>query len=185
MEIAGAGDMQIAALERKQKLLALRNKFKPNPPESELLAGSDSPDRDTEEVEISVKRVRTSSPSQTGEGEEERGEKPQLIFRNYKPTDQNLKEFTAPEGRPERFDEQVKATLANEAKYDPLKGIDLSTLAPKKSDWDLKRDISKKMDKLDRRTQKAIVHLIHDRLKGQEDKLAEAVATVGDTKENF
>ena len=74
----------------------------------------------------------------------------------------------------------MKATLTREAVYDPLKGVDLSTLAPKKSDWDLKRDVSKKMDKLERRTQKAIVHLIRDRLKGQEDKLAEAVATVGD-----
>lgn len=75
----------------------------------------------------------------------------------------------------------MKETLVKEAKYDPLKGIDLATLAPKKSDWDLKRDVSKKMEKLERRTQKAIVHLVRDRLKGQEDKLAEAVATVGES----
>ena len=77
----------------------------------------------------------------------------------------------------------MKATLTKEAVYDPIKGIDLSTLAPKKTDWDLKRDVSRKMDKLERRTQKAIVHLIRDRLKGQEDQLAEAVATVGDTRD--
>ena len=77
----------------------------------------------------------------------------------------------------------MRATLTKEAVYDPIKGIDLNTLAPKKPDWDLKRDVSKKMDKLERRTQKAIVHLIRDRLKGQEDKLAEAVSTVGHNRD--
>jgi len=36
----------------------------------------------------------------------------------------------------------------------------LTNLAPKKIDWDLKRDISKKLDKLERRTQKAILELL-------------------------
>ena len=70
--------------------------------------------------------------------------------------------------------------LSKQAVYDPLNGIDLASLAPKKPDWDLKRDVNKKLEKLDRRTQKAIVHLIRDRLGGQENKLAELVATVGD-----
>jgi len=35
-------------------------------------------------------------------------------------------------------------------------------LAPRKIDWDLKRDISKKLDKLERRTQKAILELLSE-----------------------
>ena len=37
---------------------------------------------------------------------------------------------------------------------------DLTTLAPKKPDWDLKRDNEKRLEKLERRTQKAIAELI-------------------------
>jgi coiled-coil domain-containing protein 12 len=47
---------------------------------------------------------------------------------------------------------------------------DITNLAPRKPDWDLKRDVAKKLEKLERRTQKAIAELIRDRLKkGQED----------------
>jgi len=33
-------------------------------------------------------------------------------------------------------------------------------LAPRKPDWDLKRDVAKKLEKLERRTQRAIAELI-------------------------
>jgi coiled-coil domain-containing protein 12 len=36
----------------------------------------------------------------------------------------------------------------------------LSNLAPRKIDWDLKRNIAKKLNKLEKRTQKAIVEMI-------------------------
>lgn len=55
--------------------------------------------------------------------------------------------------------------------------IDIVNLAPRKPDWDLKRDVSKKLEKLERRTQKAIAELIRERLKkGQtQDDLLQAV----------
>jgi len=37
---------------------------------------------------------------------------------------------------------------------------DLVKLAPRKPDWDLKRDVTKKLEKLERRTQRAIAELI-------------------------
>ena len=42
----------------------------------------------------------------------------------------------------------------------------LANLAPRKIDWDLKRDIAKKLEKLERRTQRAIAELVRkcDRL---------------------
>lgn len=57
--------------------------------------------------------------------------------------------------------------------------VNLATLAPRKPDWDLKRDVAKKLEKLEKRTQKAIVELIRDRLK-EENNLADAVNTVAD-----
>ncbi|RKP06451.1 mRNA splicing factor [Thamnocephalis sphaerospora] len=57
--------------------------------------------------------------------------------------------------------------------------MDLFTLAPKKANWDLKRDVEKKLARLERRTQASIVELIRQRLQGQdggEMNLADAVA---------
>ena len=55
---------------------------------------------------------------------------------------------------------------------------DIHTIAPRKPDWDLKRDVAKKLEKLERRTQKAIAELIRDRLKmGQEDLASVVNAT--------
>lgn len=59
--------------------------------------------------------------------------------------------------------------------------IDIQNLAPRKPDWDLKRDVSKKLEVLERKTQRAIAELIRDRLRsndGQQIDL-QAVNTVG------
>jgi len=48
-------------------------------------------------------------------------------------------------------------------------------LAPRKPDWDLKRDVAPKLQKLERRTQRAIAELILDRLRDNQDDLAAAV----------
>ena len=40
----------------------------------------------------------------------------------------------------------------------------ITAMAPKKINWDLKRDIQDKIAKLERRTQKAIVELLKERL---------------------
>lgn len=50
-------------------------------------------------------------------------------------------------------------------------------MAPRKPDWDLKRDIAKKLDKLERRTQRAMAELIRDRLKAGQTDLATAVSS--------
>mmetsp|Transcript_27651 Transcript_27651/g.39545 ORF Transcript_27651/g.39545 Transcript_27651/m.39545 type:complete len:182 (-) Transcript_27651:42-587(-) len=46
----------------------------------------------------------------------------------------------------------------------PTANNEISALAPKKVNWDLKRDLQPKLDKLERRTQRAIVELLHQRL---------------------
>ena len=43
--------------------------------------------------------------------------------------------------------------------------IDLFNLAPRKPEWDLKRDIKSKLERLDRRTKRAIAEMIRERLK--------------------
>ncbi|VEU34323.1 unnamed protein product [Pseudo-nitzschia multistriata] len=57
-------------------------------------------------------------------------------------------------------------------------GATVTSLAPKKINWDLKRDLSDKLAKLERRTQKAIVEILKERL---ESEAAEAVDEDGDS----
>uniref|UniRef100_A0A8C2G098 Coiled-coil domain containing 12 n=1 Tax=Cyprinus carpio TaxID=7962 RepID=A0A8C2G098_CYPCA len=90
----------------------------------------------------------------------------ELKLRNYTPEDKELKERQVPKAKP--------------ASGENTSGLpDLANLAPRKPDWDLKRDVAKKLEKLERRTQKAIAELIRDRLKGSEEELAGVVGAVG------
>lgn len=56
-----------------------------------------------------------------------------------------------------------------------VKDIDITNLAPKKVDFDLKRAINKRLQKLEKRTQKAISELIRERLNQGETTLLENV----------
>ncbi|XP_076562551.1 coiled-coil domain-containing protein 12-like [Arvicanthis niloticus] len=77
---------------------------------------------------------------------------------------------------PPLVEEKVKEQL-EAAKPEPvIEEVDLANLAPRKPDWDLKRDVAKKLEKLEKQTQSAIAEMICERLKGQEDSLASAVA---------
>lgn len=49
-------------------------------------------------------------------------------------------------------------------------------MAPRKPDWDLKRDAAKKLERLEKRTQRAIAELIRERLKSEQTDLASKVA---------
>uniref|UniRef100_A0A9L0SGY8 Coiled-coil domain containing 12 n=1 Tax=Equus caballus TaxID=9796 RepID=A0A9L0SGY8_HORSE len=99
----------------------------------------------------------------------------ELRLRNYVPEDEDLKRRRVPPAKPVAVEEKVKEQL-EAAKPEPvIEEVDLANLAPRKPDWDLKRDVAKKLEKLEKRTQRAIAELIRERLKGQEDSLASAV----------
>lgn len=67
--------------------------------------------------------------------------------------------------------ETAAATEAQEAKGRAEgKGIDLFDLAPKKPNWDLKRDLARKMEVLGQRTDNAIARLVRERVEGQKRK---------------
>lgn len=56
-----------------------------------------------------------------------------------------------------------------------LEQLDVTALAPRKPDWDLKRDLGAKSAKLERQTQRAIAELIRQRLNDKSHDLATAV----------
>uniref|UniRef100_A0A8C5MK89 Coiled-coil domain containing 12 n=1 Tax=Leptobrachium leishanense TaxID=445787 RepID=A0A8C5MK89_9ANUR len=143
------GRLQEQALKRKERLRELRKK------------------RERDDGEPENKMV-------TGEEEEEET----LKLRNYTPLDDDLKQRQVPQAQPISVEEKVKEQL-EAAKPEPIiEEVDLANLAPRKPDWDLKRDVAKKLEKLEKRTQRAIAELIRERLKGQEENLATAMESV-------
>ncbi|XP_046777139.1 coiled-coil domain-containing protein 12 isoform X4 [Gallus gallus] len=112
-----------------------------------------------------------------GDEEEETVRHRELVLRNYDPEDEELKKRKLPPAKPASVEDKVKDQL-EAAKPEPIiDEVDLTNLAPRKPDWDLKRDVAKKMEKLEKRTQRAIAELIRERLKGQEEELAAAVGS--------
>jgi coiled-coil domain-containing protein 12 len=87
-------------------------------------------------------------------------------FRNYKP-DEDLK--VTEDTKLPSIEEDIKDHLEEMKNPLEVKDIDITNLAPKKVDFDLKRSINKRLQKLEKRTQKAISELIRERLTSQGD----------------
>jgi len=92
------------------------------------------------------------------------------MFRNYKNDEENatiaqtvnIVDITEIQAVKEQL-EEMKSPLQ-------ITDIDVSNLAPRKVDFDLKRAIAKKLHRLEIRTQKAISELIRERLKNQNEE---------------
>jgi len=141
------GHLEDEARKRKERLKALRQK----------LQGKD-PAEDEEANKTAVSNVL-----------------PRPAFRSYNPQDEQLQESARPKALPVNIEEQISDTLEQGQVKTLLEDVELTNLAPRKPDWDLKRDVAPKLQKLERRTQRAIAELILDRLKNNQDDLAAAV----------
>merc|ERR1719245_1513945 len=117
---------------------------------------------------------------QKKDGEEggDQGDKslPAPIFRSYKPLDPELQDNAMDTADPENIEDKIQDSLAAGEETTLIDELDIVNLAPRKPDWDLKRDIAKKLEKLEKRTARAIGEIIRERLKAEtEDDLASAV----------
>ncbi|KAK3325458.1 cwf18 pre-mRNA splicing factor-domain-containing protein [Apodospora peruviana] len=112
-----------------------------------------------------------------------------LSGRNYNPETRGPKlGFEAPptlsldaptlEEQAADLEEESKRQAAADAQDD--KGIDLFKLQPKKPNWDLKRELIKKLEVLNVQTENAIARLVRERLAGKKE--AAAVAAAGAQK---
>ncbi|ERL95605.1 coiled-coil domain-containing protein 12 [Dendroctonus ponderosae] len=100
---------------------------------------------------------------------------PQPIFRSYQPQDARLQQNLLSDSRPEDIGQQVREQLEAGAAPIVLEQLDVTALAPRKPDWDLKRDLGPKTARLERQTQRAIAELIRQRLNDKSHDLATAV----------
>eukprot|EP00056_Hartaetosiga_gracilis_P004739 m.77815 g.77815 ORF g.77815 m.77815 type:complete len:165 (+) comp11930_c0_seq1:24-518(+) len=111
-------------------------------------------------------------------------EEPVLKFRNYTPASSNVSTIAeVKKENPEemvtpstKLQDQVEMALMEAEEQDVLRDVHSSTiedvinLAPRKVDWDLKRNIEEKMNLLQKKTNRAIAHLIQERLKNQAER---------------
>uniref|UniRef100_A0A8C8SWU5 Coiled-coil domain-containing protein 12 n=1 Tax=Peromyscus maniculatus bairdii TaxID=230844 RepID=A0A8C8SWU5_PERMB len=116
--------------------------------------------KDREDGESQTKRPR--------EEEEEDGKHRVLRLWNHVLEDEDLKRRRrVPQGRPVVTEENVKEQL-EAAKPEPvIEEVDLANLKPRKLAWDLKRDVAKKLEKLEKQTQTAIAELVREPLKAR------------------
>ncbi|XP_045765249.1 coiled-coil domain-containing protein 12 isoform X1 [Maniola jurtina] len=144
-----------------------------------------------------LKTLKRKAPNQGDEDTASKGDfvvLPKPKFRSYKPQDEDLKKEKLTDAAPSLVEEEVKDLVeAGKEKVSSyiihnfilqvvLQDLDISSLAPRKPDWDLKRDVSKKLEKLERRTQKAIAELIWERLRhGNEENLS-AMVTMNENR---
>ncbi|XP_063705402.1 coiled-coil domain-containing protein 12 [Culicoides brevitarsis] len=97
------------------------------------------------------------------------------VFRNYKPDEAAADTKIAENVEMDAVEAQVEEQMQAMKQPIVVDEIDISNLAPRKIDWDLKRDVAKKMQILERRTQKAIAELIRERMQGNQEDISQLV----------
>ncbi|KAL8924974.1 MAG: hypothetical protein Q9172_002456 [Xanthocarpia lactea] len=157
--------LDAAATERKARLAKLKS-LKRKQPDTSAEDSLESTSGTTNDPGTSDARTTSTPVTAT-----------YLSGRNYDPTTRGPKLGfeTAPtentetlEDRADRIERETREQEAKEEQED--KPIDLFKLQPKKPNWDLKRDVARKMEVLNRRTDNAIAKLVRERIEGAKKK---------------
>ncbi|KAL0942201.1 coiled-coil domain-containing [Colletotrichum truncatum] len=139
--------------DRKARLAKLKN-LKRKQPADEIVPPESEREGSQPAIESEVARIHLSGRNYDPEV---RG--PKLGFEA--PPIQDLEKPTLEEQAAD-IEADIKQKAAEEAQDD--KGIDLFKLQPKKPNWDLKRDLEKKLEVLNVRTDNAIARMVRDRI---------------------
>ncbi|KAL7115480.1 hypothetical protein ACP275_04G186300 [Erythranthe tilingii] len=149
MGVGEEDSIEAAAAARKERLRALKTA-------QELLnTPDDNAPTPNEQPQEQLEQEKEDEDEDDNEDSEENNVN--MKFRNYLPHDKQLQEGKlAPPVLP-KFEDPAFAIPppVDENKEDPFLNI-----APKKPNWDLRRDVQKRLDKLDRRTQKSMLTLM-------------------------
>ena len=93
---------------------------------------------------------------------------PKLKFRNYQPRSEGLQGLAVEKPNLPPAEETPTEVVHNDATQEPL-----LNLAPKRPNWDLKRDLEPQMKRLRSATDRAIVRLIAARVAEEQEEGAE------------
>ncbi|SPO30435.1 probable Coiled-coil domain-containing protein 12 (CCDC12) [Ustilago trichophora] len=92
-------------------------------------------------------------------------------FRNYDPLTGQFKRFTSARDLPDTVEKDVSTLQSDTIALDEQRrkeDLDLTNIAPKRPNWDLKRDLEKRLKKMERRDKEAVILLIRQRIQGQQ-----------------
>ena len=106
-------------------------------------------------------------------------------FRNYDPLTGQFRRFTSARDLPDTVEKDIANVQADTIALDEQRrkeDLDLTNIAPKRPNWDLKRDLEKRLKKLERRDREAVILLIRQRIQGQQ-KAAGLDANSGERNE--
>jgi len=147
--------LDAATTERKARLATLKS-LKRKQPEPDVEAGVQAETR----IEAASSTVTTTYLSGRNYDAATRG--PKLGFENNPAENQETLEKRARE-----LAIETSERAAEEEKAD--KPIDLFKLQPKKPNWDLKRDVQKRMERLNVQTENAIARMVRERIAAQKE----------------
>lgn len=105
-----------------------------------------------------------------------------LKFRNYLPQDESLRAYCLPRPSVEELEKQILKEQ-KEGFQAALNEDILTQIAPKKENWDLKRDLKKKLAILNNRTDRSIVKLIKMKIEAGKNTI-NSVSESGSNREN-
>merc|ERR1711998_336255 len=103
-------------------------------------------------------------------GDEE--DRPKLVFRNYAPHDEELKQYVKPPPEVPDLEKELVELCLEQVKVDEAAREGQLLVRPRKANWDLKRDVEKKLEKLEKRTQRAVLDLIQQKIQAQSEGAA-------------
>mmetsp|Transcript_5784 Transcript_5784/g.8187 ORF Transcript_5784/g.8187 Transcript_5784/m.8187 type:complete len:126 (-) Transcript_5784:237-614(-) len=87
-----------------------------------------------------------------------------MTFRNYQPKSSEIKHFAMKKITSSAIEDEIDKEIAEALeKADDQDAV--LAIAPRKPNWDLKRDVERKMQVLQARTDRAVVQLIRQRIK--------------------
>ncbi|KAH8312089.1 hypothetical protein KR044_009345 [Drosophila immigrans] len=123
-----------------------------------------------------LQKLREQALSKNTGASETADKLPKPVFRSYRPQNEHTTGEILAQEPTGNIETAVQSQLNLLEQPMVIEEIDITNLAPRKPDWDLKRDVSKKLERLERRTQKAIAELIRERLKmNQFEDISQAV----------
>lgn len=160
-------NLTAAADDRKARLAQLKN-LKRKQPADEIVppesARSPSPPAEPDVAKLHLSG-RNYDPETRG---------PKLGFEA--PPIENLEKPTLEE-QADEIEAEVRKAAEEEERGD--KAIDLFKLQPKKPNWDLKRDLEKKLEVLNTRTDNAIARLVRERIANAQKEKNKTVSVGG------
>ncbi|CAF9926877.1 MAG: hypothetical protein GOMPHAMPRED_004251 [Gomphillus americanus] len=148
--------LDAAATERKARLAKLKSLKRKQPTDDEETAETRTDD--------AIPIETASDPTKTylsGRNYDTEAKGAKLGF-EYAPN----ADISTLEIRAKQIADETTQAAVKEAEDD--KGIDLFKLQPKKPNWDLKRDLAKKMEILNVRTDNAIAKMVRERIAAQQ-----------------